>query len=650
MKQRAFAGFVLSTMGVLVGSGCLDASGREAVGEQAEEDIAGASESLVGTAPARPYWESVVQVGGCTGTVVGPRHIITASHCVSRRPHWYPSGPGQTLGVVRDPAVSTVPIAYAREIFPHYNADAAIIITDVDLNIEPIRILNGPLTNDWVGRRVLVAGFGGDNTKRLAWFTLDSFQTTNNRFYQFQANPSTSTCQGDSGGPHFAKLDGSWYLVGLTKTGLPLPCGSGPYSGTLTATRADSFAEWFRSIVPQRGTNRHGRYSNNNQRYSAPGDVNNDGRADAVITSQAGTTALYRANQLTPNGFNISTLTPPTGITGSAQVWSPGNVETILGDFDGDSFSDLGVLTKDEFAIYRSNGTSFDIPASVTGAWWRHTGYQIGITEMIAGDFDANGYTDLLMVDVNDSVLYTSDGSMLTQTWASGIVGLTLGAFATYRAKAIPGEFISPAGTDVLFQTDVGLYLYSQPVGGGTTLTQRSFNSYSGFLRNNGHITAGKFVNDDANTDFLLTTRTGTVMFKSTGTGFVATSWAGNSSWTANDTDITVGDFNGDLIDDVVVIGRTGSQLYRGTGVEASPFTTAGLWSNTGLTVERVDAFSLDTWNTAPNGSDLWFTTQNGSYGYAGVNTGNGFTIDVWTKTAATPPSLPWQTWLGGRQ
>ncbi|MCA9706906.1 MAG: trypsin-like serine protease [Myxococcales bacterium] len=195
------------------------------------------------------------QSGLCTGTVVSPRLIITAGHCLADLDF---SGSVEVFyGNELDGQMSVTAASFAahpdfcatckEDIFDYGyvllgsdfvppqseqpSTDGFILpITDQDEWDEAIR----------KGAEVILVGFGEDpdtpnpatslGIKRVVTTTIRKFSARGIEF--FAGGDGHDSCQGDSGGPAIVRLaDGTLRLAGVTSRGSD-PCGEGGFYGT----------------------------------------------------------------------------------------------------------------------------------------------------------------------------------------------------------------------------------------------------------------------------------------------------------------------------------------------------------------------------------------------------------------------------------
>lgn len=154
----------------------------------------------------------------CSGTIIGPRTVLTAAHCVGNLEAEYSIRTG--LGDYQVINVMSHPNYWNGTFQRQENFDVGLFVVDRPFDSQIAKL---HLDNDLIaGERAIIAGFGLDEHNSMGQFRAGFMSVNSSDELSVSAlydGTFSDTCNGDSGGPFLVEREGEWKLVAVTSNG-----------------------------------------------------------------------------------------------------------------------------------------------------------------------------------------------------------------------------------------------------------------------------------------------------------------------------------------------------------------------------------------------------------------------------------------------
>jgi secreted trypsin-like serine protease len=269
----------LGLLGALVFSASVAATASP--NPTATASVIGGHNANISQYPSLAFIEGVQATAGyaCTGTVVAPRVVLTAGHCVEdieSSSIVEPSLIAVATGVSSLQKIPQAQISAVEKVlaYPHFDpsqlhGDAGLLILSSPVSVPPIELATGADASLYEpGDELKIAGWGIDdratehapNQLQAATVPIEEASLCKKgtrRFYPF-FDPTRqvctidaphfhiTTCHGDSGGPAIAtRSDGTQVEVGVTSLG----DGTCNPASPAVFTRVDQISSWVQSWI-----------------------------------------------------------------------------------------------------------------------------------------------------------------------------------------------------------------------------------------------------------------------------------------------------------------------------------------------------------------------------------------------------------------
>jgi hypothetical protein len=241
-------GILLTTLTTFVGAlGCSDVC----LLADSEEAVGAAGQAIVDGTPATEFPEAVLvniqrygqTVMGCSGTVIAPRVVLTAGHCVADGDGWEITAPYASGQKSHGSSKATYDWTQSNDQVSPDQHDVGLVFLDSPISLSAYPTIGSAALPDQA-QVVTVGRVKNGQLSKSAIYKSKPVKVTSGHSYGFEFDYAAPMVieHGDSGGPSFSV--GSHTIVSVNSTG---------DDTTMLNARVDLLKDWIAKQIEQQG-------------------------------------------------------------------------------------------------------------------------------------------------------------------------------------------------------------------------------------------------------------------------------------------------------------------------------------------------------------------------------------------------------------